>query len=1033
MKRVLVPEERAATAFYFNFDNMNLTKTAMLRDLGPLNLDLVLGQTTDMKFGQERLMPKFVASTAPVKNAQIVVDAYRATAKFNGTYTISDLVNATVAKSGANITVTSLFPADYGLQLFQGSAGTPISTIPVTFPALQSLVIVAQSNEKFNLVDGNASIPIIITSNLAAPVTVNITVHVKTPKPIDPGSAGSALYCDGRRHAYAKDFSFGPTTTTAKFTIEFWAYQFFILPLQTPSTVYSIGNSEISAPGTFNWCFAQSSDLVPNDTFCRGRLLMDLPSTTGYLDAYSGWNPDTGTGLTGAVINSRYGTWYHVAFTADGTNITIYLNGEKAAWSKDYGFIPNPENVPLGLFMCSWPFWGKLEHNYKGFIDEFRIWNVSRTQAEIKATKDASIQRPSDYPVLISYYNFDEYATILDLNSTDTVKVAKDLGSSGNDLVFGGCVPNRPPYCRSTAGVCSPFDLPRVPCYTDSDDVKPQFSPTEYISSAPISGYSPRFISTGGMNITIKLSSSYDGIGGGKKPPITYTILKAPSLSNGILYSSDGKTQISEGMKLQDRNLLFVPIPGRGGNPLDVLTFSTESQFYSSNRNVSIKLAILCANGTYLTSSGDCVECAFGTYNNRESFATSCESYKNLTFYNRNGILLTVMNTIGAAITLVITFMFIHYRKAKIITAASPLFCCLILAGCLLGHASVYTFTLLPKQRMCFTQPIMETFAYTLVMTNIGIKTFRIHRIFSYKLKLAKKDLLIRDYCLIFFSIGFLAIDAVILAAWLGGSQPPRATEMMEPNGNAYLVCSSESPVTQSKFITTIVVYKVLLTLCTLYLGMKVRYITSTTFNESRYIVLCIYTISIVAMILVPLVYITDSIVYYIRQLFAGIITSFLCTSTAVILFGPKLLHLWNSDPASMYTESLSTMSTEDSGKIIKNSGNARAVIKSNVSSAIHAGDGYIFANVMIKPKAKFTWEHVDLVVLPREKCIMARRFNQSIATYFEMVNCDAKELPVVNQVYSLTAALSGQQHVIRLKTQEQLQSLLQALKEKGN
>ncbi|KAJ3112891.1 hypothetical protein HDU96_004045 [Phlyctochytrium bullatum] len=1040
MTRVLTTAETRATVFYYNFDNYNVSNPYILKDLGPTGYNLNLGKNSEMKFAQDRRTPKFLGSTAPVKNSNIVLDVYRATNKFNGTYVINSLIDtASASVAGATVTLTTLIPTEYGVAIRTGASLTTVTTAPFVMPATQTLTIFAQENADHSLRDGVVSLPVTVTSG-STTTAFNITLNIRSPKPIHPGSGGSALYCDGRRHALAKDFSFGATATSPKFTIEFWAYQFYILPLVFPATVFSIGNGEISAPGDFNWCFKQTSPKVPTSSFCTGRLLIDLPNVLGYADLYSGWNPDASKGLTGALVNNRFGTWYHVAMTADGINVTLYLNGEMAARTADYGIVPNPTNTPLGLFMCSWPFWDaeSPEHNYRGFLDEFRIWNVSRTQQQIRSTMHAAIPDPVAYPDLITYYNFDELVAQQDANVTAPVKVAKDLGRLKNDLVFGECMPNKAPYCKSTTGVCNAEDLPRVPCYTDlaTGEAKSEFMPTEFPSAAPISGYSPSYLARGGSNITIYLSSSFDGSGGNPLYSTTFIITKAPSAENGVLYKSDGVTQLVAGSQVRDPKLLFIPKAGRGGDPLDTLTFTTESLYFSSDRTATIKISVLCPVGTVLSGSGNCQRCPAGTYNTKESLATSCQAYMNLSFSNASGILLTVVNSICAFGTMLITLGVVRFRKDKIITAASPLFCYLILLGCLMGHAVVFTFPLLPTRRICNIQTVAEVVAYTLVMTNIGIKTFRIHRIFN-TLKVAKKDIMIKNFFLFTVSMVFLAVDGIILASWLT-KDPILVMEMANSNGDLFMACSSESQSAQTKFNSVIVAYKVVMTLATLYLGMKVRYITSSNFNESKYIVLCIYTISVISIILIPLIFLGDSISFMVRQLFSGVIAAFLCTSTAIILFGPKLYAIFqerNKVSGGGYSGARVFNDVGDVGAGVKpgaslhsKSGQTKhSMTIQGASNAIN--DVFLYLpDVHMKAKNSFAWTHVDIMILVNPKFLMARNCNQSVAKYYDLKRCN----PVITQsgeeecIVSVTVN-DGQNYVIKA-SKEKFESLMHTL-----
>ncbi|KAJ3306649.1 hypothetical protein HDU76_004775, partial [Blyttiomyces sp. JEL0837] len=101
-----------------------------------------------------------------------------------------------------------------------------------------------------------------------------------------------------------------------------------------------------------------------------------------------------------------------------------------------------------------------------------------------------STVEPTLHPELLTYYNFDEQAHNLDMNITsEKLVIVKDYGSGKSDLVLGGCVPNKAPYCKNENGTCLTANAPRVPCYTLTNETRPENAPTQFISWAPVSGY----------------------------------------------------------------------------------------------------------------------------------------------------------------------------------------------------------------------------------------------------------------------------------------------------------------------------------------------------------------------------------------------------------------------------------------------------------------------------------------------------------------------------------------------------------------
>jgi hypothetical protein len=107
--------------------------------------------------------------------------------------------------------------------------------------------------------------------------------------------------------------------------------------------------------------------------------------------------------------------WYHVAFTFDGTTTKLYLDGNEID-SSDFvaGLTPHP--VPITT----------IGRKFLGKIDEVRIWNLARSQADIQSTQNSSLTGNESglvayYPMeinenwkLIDYSPNDNHASIVD-------------------------------------------------------------------------------------------------------------------------------------------------------------------------------------------------------------------------------------------------------------------------------------------------------------------------------------------------------------------------------------------------------------------------------------------------------------------------------------------------------------------------------------------------------------------------------------------------------------------------------------------
>ena len=88
-------------------------------------------------------------------------------------------------------------------------------------------------------------------------------------------------------------------------------------------------------------------------------------------------------------------TWYHAAVTFDGNKWQLFLNGN--AGERAGGRSPAPLGQRLagrtGHFLTTD---GTAQGFFDGTLDEVRIWNYARTQAEIHSTMNAQIGDTND-------------------------------------------------------------------------------------------------------------------------------------------------------------------------------------------------------------------------------------------------------------------------------------------------------------------------------------------------------------------------------------------------------------------------------------------------------------------------------------------------------------------------------------------------------------------------------------------------------------------------------------------------------------
>ena len=114
-----------------------------------------------------------------------------------------------------------------------------------------------------------------------------------------------------------------------------------------------------------------------------------------------GWANSSGNRLD--VTNALpYTTkWYHVAIVIDNNKLFLYINGTKRGQltSSTYSGLPRLGDLQFGHTNSNeW---------WNGGLDEIRIWNKARTQAEIKQDMYVPIAKPALYPDLLVYIPMD--------------------------------------------------------------------------------------------------------------------------------------------------------------------------------------------------------------------------------------------------------------------------------------------------------------------------------------------------------------------------------------------------------------------------------------------------------------------------------------------------------------------------------------------------------------------------------------------------------------------------------------------------
>ncbi|GEM_PF-3075702 len=187
-----------------------------------------------------------------------------------------------------------------------------------------------------------------------------------------PGNAAS--FNGGGAYVQIPGIHFG----SADFTIEGW-----IKPSVLGGYVFTTRSSEGAGDGS--WFALQ---LYSN------KLSLELAACNG-------------GGYRVVLANSTLsaGNWYHIAVVRNSTTFTFYINGIQDGQVSD-----NASLRVLSTPHTSFGGWvGYVDYTsawYNGQIDEFRIWNVARTQAQIQSNLHKTLI--GNEAGLLAYYNFDE-------------------------------------------------------------------------------------------------------------------------------------------------------------------------------------------------------------------------------------------------------------------------------------------------------------------------------------------------------------------------------------------------------------------------------------------------------------------------------------------------------------------------------------------------------------------------------------------------------------------------------------------------
>ena len=99
--------------------------------------------------------------------------------------------------------------------------------------------------------------------------------------------------------------------------------------------------------------------------------------------------------VAGATAIPANGVWHHAAATYDGTTWRLYLDGiQDGSLTLPASRLPRWDSIQHAALATALNSTGVPEGYFNGVLDEVRIWNVARTQAEIQVTINSRLSTP---------------------------------------------------------------------------------------------------------------------------------------------------------------------------------------------------------------------------------------------------------------------------------------------------------------------------------------------------------------------------------------------------------------------------------------------------------------------------------------------------------------------------------------------------------------------------------------------------------------------------------------------------------------
>jgi hypothetical protein len=169
---------------------------------------------------------------------------------------------------------------------------------------------------------------------------------------------------------------------------------------------------------------------------------LDFGGQNATMDPYTNGSFDNDNQASGLMESPDQ--WVHFAMTYDGSAVRLYVNGTVRSTRMSGGNMLQTARTQLSIG-------GNPRGSYfNGTIDEFRVWNVARSGAEITAAMGVTLA--GNETGLTAYYKFNEASGAT--TAADSVSTGGHTGHPGT--LMATMANQRPTFIPSTAPVACP-------------------------------------------------------------------------------------------------------------------------------------------------------------------------------------------------------------------------------------------------------------------------------------------------------------------------------------------------------------------------------------------------------------------------------------------------------------------------------------------------------------------------------------------------------------------------------------------------